>query len=77
MTGTAYRFFTVDEFDALNEQCHECKLRRPDTPTKDCNVRRKLIVEKSPVAWKHKHLFFVGKNKCKMFKPKEKKAGRR
>ena len=62
--------YSIEEFDALNEQCHKCKLRRPDTPTKDCNIRRKLITEQSPVAWKHKHLFFVQGNKCKMFQGK-------
>ena len=64
--------YTIEEFDRLNDMCHACKLRRPETPTKDCNIRRKLIVEQSPVAWKHKHLFFVN-GKCKMFKPVEKK----
>ena len=54
----------------LADQCKECKLRRPNTPTKDCNIHKKLVVDDSPVAWKHKHLFFVNKGgvqMCKMF----------
>lgn len=63
---------TVEQYDNLNEQCHACKLRRPETPTKDCNIRVKLIVNKSPVGWKLKHLFMPDGKHCKMFKPKEK-----
>jgi len=57
------------EIDALNAQCGRCKLKRPDTPTKDCAVRIKLVVDDSEVAWKHRHLFLNGR-KCKMFQEK-------
>lgn len=59
----------VRELYELAEQCKQCKFRRPKTPTKDCNIHRKLVVEDSPVAWKHRHLFlYNGGNVCKMFK---------
>ena len=57
------------EIDAVKAQCDRCKLRRPDTPTKDCAVRLKLVVNDSDVAWKHRHLFLNGL-KCKMYKEK-------
>lgn len=59
-----------EELYDLAEQCKLCRLRRKDAPTKDCNVHRKLVVDDSPVAWKHKQLFFVykgGVQMCKMF----------
>ena len=61
------------EVDALREQCDKCKLYRPSTPTKDCDVRRKLVKEDSEIAWKHKHLFMHSNGHCKMFKIKETK----
>lgn len=61
------------EIDALKEQCGICKLYKPSTPTKDCDVRRKLVKEDSPVAWKHKHLFLHTNGHCKMHRPKETK----
>ena len=62
------------EVDRLREQCSICKLWRPDTPTRDCDVRRKLVTYDSDVAWKHKHLFFNEPGMhCKMFQPKEAK----
>lgn len=57
------------EVENLAAQCNRCKLWKPKTPTKDCDVRRKLVTQDSEVAWKHRHLFFNG-NKCKMFKEK-------
>ena len=62
------------EIDKLNSYCMQCKLRRPDTPTKDCAVRIKLVVEDSNVAWRNKYLFFDDNGICKMF---AKKDGRR
>ena len=53
--------------DNLKEQCKTCKLWKPKTPTKDCDIRRKLVTDDSEVAWKHRHLFFTG-NRCKMYK---------
>lgn len=58
------------EVDNLREQCERCEMNRPKTPTKDCDVKIKLVQKDSQVAWKHKHLFFNG-NKCKMFKEKK------
>lgn len=60
------------EVDKLKEQCDRCKLKRPDTPTKDCAIRVKLVVDDSEVGWKHRHLFLDGL-KCKMHQPKEAK----
>lgn len=57
------------EIDILKEQCNQCKLWRPSTPTKDCAVREKLVKNDSEVAWKHRHLFLNGL-KCKMFQKK-------
>lgn len=57
----------------LAEQCKECRFRRKDAPTKDCNIHRKLVVDDSPIAWKHKQLFLVvkgGVQMCKMFQGK-------
>lgn len=62
-----------EELYDLAEQCKLCRLRRKDAPTKDCNIHRKLVVDDSPVAWKHKHLFFENKGgvqMCKMFQGK-------
>lgn len=55
------------EIDWLNEQCNRCKLKKPNTPTKDCQVRVKMIVEDSELYWKKKHLF-MDRHRCKMFK---------
>ena len=55
------------EVDAVRMQCDICDLNRPKTPTKDCAIKHKLVIEDSEIAWKHKHLFLVN-GKCKMFK---------
>lgn len=55
------------EIDNLRQQCAVCSLNKPKTPTKDCDIKIKLTVNDSSVAWKHKHLFFNGQH-CKMFK---------
>lgn len=57
------------EIDKLKEQCDRCKLKKPNTPTKDCAVRLKLVVNDSEVGWKHRNLFLNG-IKCKMFQEK-------
>lgn len=57
------------EIDKLKEQCDRCKLKKPNTPTKDCAVRLKLVVNDSKVGWKHRNLFLNG-IKCKMFQEK-------
>jgi len=64
------------EIDALAEQCKECRLNRAETPTKDCEVKIKLIKHDAPMAWKHKHLFLDGHGSCKMFKPADKRKVR-
>ena len=57
------------EIDNLKMQCDRCKLKKPNTPSKDCAIRIKLIVNDSKVGWKNKHLFFNQPgNHCKMFK---------
>lgn len=53
--------------DDLREQCSACKLNKPGTPTKDCAVKIKLVVNDSPVGWKHEELF-LDHGKCKMWK---------
>ena len=70
--GNAIAVRHAREMDALRQQCNICKLKKPNTPTKDCAVRIKLIVEDSKVAWKHRHLFFHSGpgNHCKMFQEK-------
>jgi len=56
---------------ALKEQCDGCKLgTKPIGPRSGCEVKKKLVVDKSEVAWKHKHLFFDSYGNCKMFKPR-------
>lgn len=61
------------EVDALKEQCDKCKLWKPNTPTKDCAVREKLVKKDSEVAWKNRHLFLSNNGRCKMFQAKETK----
>lgn len=58
------------EVDRLAEQCSICKLRKPNTPTKDCAVRIKLVVQDSEVGWSKKHLFLHTDGHCKMFQMK-------
>lgn len=63
---------TVEELharkvDNLREQCSTCKLNKPDTPTKDCAVKIKLVVNDSDVGWKHENLF-LDAGRCKMRK---------
>lgn len=57
------------EVDAIRQQCDICELNRPKTPTKDCAIKHKLVINDSEVAWKHKHLF-LSQGHCKMFKGK-------
>lgn len=60
----------ADDIDALRRQCEECKLGKKDVgPKSGCEVRKKLVIDQSEVAWKHKHLFFDKGGKCKMFQP--------
>lgn len=58
------------EVDYLAAQCDVCKLKKPNTPTKDCAIRIKLIVDDSPVGWEKKHLFLHTNGHCKMFQEK-------
>lgn len=59
--------------DKLKEQCEECKLgKKPIGPKSGCDIRKKLVIDQSEVAWKHKHLFLKDGN-CKMFQPAKKK----
>lgn len=64
----------ADAIDALRRQCDQCKLgAKPIGPKSGCEVRKKLVIDQSDVAWKNKHLFFDDKGMCKMAQPK--KAG--
>lgn len=55
----------------LKEQCDQCKLGdKPIGPKSGCEVKKKLVVDKSHVGWKHKHLFFDNLGTCKMYQPK-------
>ena len=61
----------ADEVDALRRQCDECELgKKPIGPKSGCDVRKKLVIDQSEVAWKHKHLFFNNHGRCKMFRMK-------
>lgn len=60
----------ADDIDALRRQCEECKLgKKPIGPKSGCEIRKKLTIDQSEVAWKNKHLFFDDKGRCKMFRP--------
>lgn len=62
----------ADAIDALRKQCDECKLgKKPIGPKSGCEVRKKLVIDQSEVAWKNKHLFFDNKGTCKIFKPRK------
>lgn len=55
------------EIDALKKQCAECKHGLKEIgPRSGCEVRKKLTIDQSDVAWRNKYLFFDG-DKCKMF----------
>ena len=58
------------EVDRLKQQCDVCDMNRPKTPTKDCAIKHKLVINDSEVGWKHKHLFLHTNGHCKMFKEK-------
>ena len=57
----------------LKGQCIECRLNRPATPTRDCEIKKKLIDHDSQIGWKNKHLFLNERGMCKMFKPVDEK----
>lgn len=60
------------DVDALKAQCDNCKRYKPDNVHGGCEIRYKLIVEDSNVAWKHKQLFFNFPGmKCKQFSRKK------
>jgi len=56
--------------DMLRRQCETCKIGDKMGPKSGCEIRKKLIIDDSQVAWKNKHLFFDDKGKCKMYKEK-------
>ena len=67
MEGNAH----ATEVDRLRKQCKECKLgEKPIGPKSGCEVRKKLVIDDSVVAWKHRHLFLY-EGRCKMFQPKK------
>lgn len=58
--------------DALKRQCDKCKIgKKKIGPKSGCDLRKKLIIEQSEIAWEHKKLFLNDKDKCTMFQPKE------
>ena len=57
-----------EEVYKLAEQCKDCKLgQKPIGPRSGCDVRKKLVIDDNPVAWKHIRLF-VENGRCKMYK---------
>lgn len=58
------------QVDNLRQQCIVCALNKPKTPTKDCAIKHKLVINDSKVGWKNKHLFLHSDGHCKMFKEK-------
>lgn len=55
----------------LADECKTCKLgQKPIGPRSGCDVRKKLVRDRNPVAWKHKHLFLDEHGGCKMWQPK-------
>ena len=61
------------EIDAMAEQCYDCRFNKPQTPTKDCEIKIKLIKHDAPMAWKHRHLFLNGDGGCKKFQAADKR----
>lgn len=60
--------------DNLQRQCEKCMLgKKPIGPKSGCEVRKKLVVDQSEVAWKHEHLFIKDGN-CKMFHPEKRSS---
>ena len=69
--GTKGADMPREEVYKLAEQCKDCKLgQKPIGPRSGCDVRKKLVIDDNPVAWKHKHLFFDRYGNCKMWMPK-------
>ena len=58
------------EKDNLQKQCDTCKLGGNIGPRSGCEVRKKLIIDDSRVAWKNRYLFFDDNNQCKMYQEK-------
>ena len=58
------------EVDRLAQQCSICRFWKPNTPTKDCAIREKLVQKDSKVAWDRKHLFLYSDGHCKHFDEK-------
>ena len=47
-----------------------CKLgQKPIGPRSGCDIHKKLITDRSEVAWKHIHLFLDNGGKCKSWLP--------
>lgn len=75
-TDEAVRRMMKDVY-ALKEQCDTCKLGKKEIgPRSGCDVKKKLVIDRSEVAWKHKHLFFKQNGECKMRQPIEVKLNR-
>lgn len=56
----------------LADQCKTCKQgQKPIGPRSGCDIRKKLVQDKNPIAWKHKRLFLEDSGKCKLWKPRQ------
>ena len=53
--------------DMLRAQCAKCKRGDKMGPKSGCDVRKKLIIDDSAVAWKNQYLFFDDNGNCKMY----------
>jgi len=60
-----------EEKDALRKQCETCKLNKDIGPRSGCEVKKKLVIDDSSVAWRNKYLFFDDENRCKMYSEKK------
>lgn len=70
-TDEAVRRMTKDVY-ALKEQCDKCKLGDKEIgPRSGCEVKKKLVVDRNQVAWKHRKLFLDSKGVCKMYQEKK------
>lgn len=59
---------SMDIIYRIKDQCDKCKLgQKKIGPNSGCHIKKKLVVDQSTVAWKHKHLFLEDDWTCKMF----------
>lgn len=62
----------LEKMGEIAEQCKTCKLgQKPIGPRSGCDIHKKLITDRSEVAWKHIHLFLGSNGGCKSWLPIE------